>query len=869
MQLIERDEQQAEFLSIFEAVSHGSGHVVVIAGEAGIGKTALVRQFTAVIQSQAVILSGMCDDLYTPQALAPFYDITFQIGGKLATILTEATSLRLIGHTLLSALQGQSKPVIVVIEDIHWADEATLDLIYFLSRRIEHLRVMLVLTLRENDALQNRRPYVLLGSLPAERTKRIHLSPLSLNAIQELVATDNRLNAETVFQLTRGNPFYITELLASEVETLPHSIRDAVLARSARLSQNARRVLNTVSIVPNHAEEWLIRDVIELTNETLTEVLNSGMLSLEAGFLTFRHELARRAVAEMLPMAIVRELHGEIFQALQAHQRSGIPPARLVHHAAYADMGEAIIELAPEAARQASAVNAHREAAAHYATALRYEHLLTEETQAYLLEARAEACYLGVHWEIALNIYEQALELRQQAGQAERVGDILRRMSRIAWGLARVRQARQYALEAVRTLRRLSPGKSLALAYSVLGQWHMHQNNVRRTLHWSEKAVALAEALHEPEPRIDALTNIGTVLSKGIDVSAGIAQLQASLQLALEYDVPDQAARTFFNLTMALIEQQQLDHAHKLAQAAVTYTEERDLNTYQAGMLTLRAMIAFYRGAWSDAEKLTYEVFNILSLSETRGVAPLICEAVLTCIAARRGAPDVQDRVDNLLHKTQGHLQMAEDAGYIYLPRAEAAWLHGDYDSCIAEAQAMLDLLDGQSYLWYQSCAVFWLWRCGEIVTVVDDLIEPHRLQIIGDWRAAAAAWEQRGYPYEQALALADGDETALREAFTILDGLGAYAAMDYVRKRLRDLGAESVPRGINATTRENPTGLTRRQMDVLMLLKQDLTNAEIASHLHISPKTVEHHVSAILSKLDVGTRDEAVRVARSFDAEI
>lgn len=857
MRLIERDEQTAELQRTLRLVETGAGRIIVVIGDAGLGKTALLKHFRSRVERQASVLWGMCDDLYTPQALAPFYDIAFQLGGDLPDLLTTASKLHLVGHRLLDRLRGPAKPTVLIIEDIHWADEASLDLIRFLSRRLETVPVLLLLTLRDHAVTQSAKLHALLGGLPAEITRRIELAPLSRSAVRQLATAGGRDDADSIYRLTDGNPFYVTELLASEVNTLPRTVRDAVLARAAQLSPSARHVLDVVSLVPNHAEEWLVRAVADLTDAALTELLASGMLLLQQGFLTFRHELARRAVVETLPVTTARTLHRAIFHALHQRRESGL--ARLVHHAAYGDLGRAVIELAPRAAQQASAVNAHREAAAHYATALRYTSLLTPDQRADLLEARAHASYLGVHWEVAVHVYEQALAIRRELGQAEHIGDILRRLSRLAWGLTRVRESRQYAVEAVRTLRRLPPGRLLALAYSMLGQWHMHQNNVAPTLYWSAKAVALA--IHEPEPRIDALTNIGTVLSKGADVPAGIRQLQASLDLALEADVPDQAARTYFNLTMAFIEQQQLDRALALAQAAHRYTDERDLNTYLAGMAALKAMIAFHQGQWAQAERLAQGVIDTFALTETRGVAPLISAATLAQIAARRGAADAPERVDNLLHGTQGHRQLAEDAGFVYLPRAEAAWLRGDYGGCMAEAQAMLD---GQSYVWYQSWASFWLWRCG--VPVSGTLIEPHRLQIAGDWRGAAAAWEARGFPYDRAMALADGDVDALHDAFRILDRLGAHAAMDFVRKRLRDLGAASVPRGMNTSTRASAAGLTRRQSEVLALLA--LTNAEIAARLHISPKTVEHHVSAILARLDVATRDDAIRVARSLEGE-
>lgn len=868
MLLIERDEPRAQLESIFVNVTKGGGRIVIISGQAGFGKTALVKHFRDTVETQADVLWGMCDDLYTPQALAPFYDIGFQLEGNLLQLLPQAPNLQLIGHTLLETLRKRSKPTVMVIEDIHWADEATLDVIRLLGRRIEMVPIMLIVTLRDPAIVQTPNLPVLLGGLPPGRTDRIVLAPLSREAIVRWAEADGREDADAIFKLTQGNPFYVTELLATPSGKLPQSIRDAVLAHAASLSAGARQVLNMVSIIPNQAEEWLIRDVIHLTHETLTEVLDSGMLVLQNDFLTFRHELARRAVAEVLTPVMARELHRAIFHALHAHERTGITLARLVHHAAYGDLGEAIVELAPRAARQASAVNAHREAAAHYATALRYTHLLNPSQRAALLEARAEACYLGVNWDVALRVYEQALGLWRQLGQDERVGNTLRRLSRLCWSFGQVNQARQYALETVRTLRRLPHGESLALAYSVLGQWHMHQNNARRTIYWSKKAVTLAQSLEAYQPLADALINIGNVLSKGADIPRGLRQLEDSLTLAIEHELPDQTARAYHNLIVAFIETRQLERATLYARRAMQHAQERDLNTYQYGVMAAEALITLHKGQWAESERISEQVISTFLLARGRGQASFCCASVLTQIAARRGAPDARDRMEDMLHKTQGHLDLPEDAGFIRLSRAEAAWLLGDYETCVAEARAMLTLLDGQVYLWYQSWSVFWLWRCGEPVREDITPIEPHRLQISGDWRGAAAAWAQHGYLYERAMALADGDEAALREAFAILDGLGARAATDYVRSRLRDLGTDSLPRGMNTATRENVAGLTRRQSEVLILLKQDLTNAEIASRLHISPKTVEHHVSAILGRLRVDNREEAIRVARSLDEE-
>jgi DNA-binding CsgD family transcriptional regulator len=141
---------------------------------------------------------------------------------------------------------------------------------------------------------------------------------------------------------------------------------------------------------------------------------------------------------------------------------------------------------------------------------------------------------------------------------------------------------------------------------------------------------------------------------------------------------------------------------------------------------------------------------------------------------------------------------------------------------------------------------------------------EPYRLLLAGDWQAAADAWQERGCPYHRALALAGGDrDEALLEALGLLDGLGARQTALRLRRQLRRRGNLRVPRGPTRTTAANPAGLTGRQVEVLGLLAEGLTDAEIAARLSLSAKTVGHHVSALLAKLGVTSRRQAAAAAR------
>src|SRR5262249_43364640 len=142
------------------------------------------------------------------------------------------------------------------------------------------------------------------------------------------------------------------------------------------------------------------------------------------------------------------------------------------------------------------------------------------------------------------------------------------------------------------------------------------------------------------------------------------------------------------------------------------------------------------------------------------------------------------------------------------------------------------------------------------------NIAEPYALMIAGKWEEAAAIWQGLGVPYHRALALSAGSIDAQREALTILEQLGAGPLAALVRHRLRELGVQGIPRRPRASTLENPAGLTAREIQVLGLLVKGHTNNELARRLHISAKTVDHHVSAILQKLEVRSRTEAVAAA-------
>ena len=187
------------------------------------------------------------------------------------------------------------------------------------------------------------------------------------------------------------------------------------------------------------------------------------------------------------------------------------------------------------------------------------------------------------------------------------------------------------------------------------------------------------------------------------------------------------------------------------------------------------------------------------------------------------------------------------------------AWLEGKHELAIEEARAAYDLAVQKKHPWIAGEIAFWRWRAGDDISPPAWIATPFALQIAGDWRAAAVEWQRRGCPYEQALALMDGDESAQLAALEIFERLGARPATEKLKQQMRSHGMRGIPRGPRLATRENVFGLTAREMEVLGCLVEGSSNKDIAKKLSLSIRTVEHHIASILQKMEVDSRNEAV----------
>jgi DNA-binding CsgD family transcriptional regulator/tetratricopeptide (TPR) repeat protein len=847
VELLERDQERTA-LETALAESSETGRVVVVTGEAGIGKTALVSTL------DAPLLWGACDPLITPRPLGPLRDAAREAGGALAAAVAEAgRSESVLRERVLAAVLDELKAgSVLVIEDLHWADDATLDLVALVARRLVRAPGCLVLTCR-SDALSER-PEVqsALRKLPPECTRRIEPAPLSEQAVALLERRAGR-EPSGLHAASGGNPFFVTEVLAAPAgESVPASVRDAVALRVAMLGPRARAVVELAAIVPGATELWLCERALGTGPEAVDECIAAGLLLLRGDTLSFRHDLVHSAVRDGLSPLRQRQLDGLVLQVLDA--RGDADPARLAHHARRAGDSAAVRRFAPAAARAASAAGGHRQALEHWEAAF------AAGAGLEALEGVAIEAYLCGDMKRALEARRELRERHEAAGDARAVGDDLRWLARILWWSGRGAEAAAVGEQAIAALEPFPDSRELAMALSGQAQLAMLAERHEEAVALGSRAIEKAKRLNDRETLAHALTNVGTTLIGRTGDDRGRELLQDAHGLAVEVGHDDHAARALINLaTATLVRRRDDPRVDDDVERALAFACERQLDGYVQYMLGVRAVLRVWRGRWADAER---DARQALDLGEHKGIS--VCPALVALgrLQARRGDDEAEATLAEAWERAV-RTQELQRLAPVAAARAELAWLQGDMAGCAAAARKAYALaverLDG----WARAELEFWLWRAGEQVTPAEDDTTPYRLTIAGDWRGAAAAWKLIGFPYERAEALAESrDEKARIAALIAIDKLGATRAAANLRRRLRADGVRRIPRGPRVSSRSHPAGLTPREDEVLSLLVDGATNAEIARALVITPKTVDHHVSSVLSKLGVRSRREARDVA-------
>ncbi len=851
--LLEREAQLAALVSYAGEARKAQGRLVLVAGEAGVGKSALVEQLQRDLP-EAAWFWGACDGLFTPRPLGPLFDIAAKLGGELLELCRADAPRADLFAALLRQVSEPGGLRVVVVEDIHWADEATIDLLRFLGRRIRDATVLLIVTYRD-DGLSATDPLrIALGDLATQRSvRRIGLAPLSADATAVL-AGDEGLDAAALYRLTGGNPFYVTEVVQAGMGEIPTSARDAVLARVSRLDDSARQVLDAAALIGTRVEFSLLTSVSDATPVAADELLASGLLTGDGAGLSFRHEIVRRAVAGAIPPLRSGRIHARILGVLR--DLGCDDDARLAFHAEAAGDGPEVLRHAPAAARRAAGLGSHREAAAQFGRALRFSGGLDPATVAGLYDGLAAELGLLDRWQDAADALEQALDGWREAGDPRREGAALRRLSRTMWRLCRGQEAVAAAEAAVSQLEPLGPSAELAWAYVNLGSRRMDDGQYEVAAGLARRAEAMAESLGVPEVLSEALNTHGCALAcLGADWAG---PLERALEIAVAEGLHEQAGRAFANLHVMYCSELRFTEAEPYFADGVAYCDEYDIGTFGNCLRGEHTGTLEMLGRWDESAALSRELLTRSGASPVNRINPLLS---LGKIQARRGEPGAQEHLDEAMRSADG-TTISSHILRVRLARAEACWLQGRDADARREAELAADAsMDDDG--WERGMIAVWLRRTGSARLPRGELAEPYRQQADGDWEQAASLWTQLGCRYEAALALlGSGQEAALRDALSIFSDLGAGAAAGVTRQAMRERGVRSIPAGPRAATRAHPLGLTRREHEVLDLIVDGRTNAEIAGELFISAKTVDHHVSAVLAKLGVPDRNAAARQA-------
>ncbi len=852
--LLEREDELEALGGALDAASGGRGSLVFVGGEAGIGKTSLVRALRSRLEDRAVFVVGACEPLSVPVPLAPIRELLSASQEHHAGGLDSDDRL-VLARSLVGALAARA-PVVAVIEDAHWADPGTLDVVRLLARRVEGVGVVVVVTYRDDELAANPQLMVLVGDLATSAmVRRISLRRLSEEAVRVL-AEPVGVDPGELLRVTAGNPFLVVEALAAG-GGLPASVRDATLARIGRLGSSAKGLVDVAAVIGQRVAPDLLAAIAPDSAEAVEEALALGVLVEQDDALGFRHELTRQAVEASISSRRRAQLHARVVTALA--QRAGeADNARLAHHAERAGLAGEASRYAAHAAADAERVGALREAGLQLERALRVGNALDPQERFELLVRLSRATNFEGRMKDALGAAEQAVRIAERDLGPVEHGRALNVLVAALWSLDRVSDAKQLARAAINVLEGTTDIAALARAHGAYLRVEAVAFDPAAVIAAAPRALEVVRSAGLEEARIDV--EISVALARGHrGEQAAMDQLAAALADARAARLHIQTIRAYVNSVAVAADAR--DHA------AVDSISARALelfDEYQAAIpgdaVTISvARSLLDRGLWDEAVPTAAR-----GRREWFGEVPLAL-VVQGLVLARRGEADGDGL---LVLALEGIADVPEGwrHGMIRAALAEAAWLRGDRPEVLAQVAAarltpwaeQLGRPSGELALWAS--------RCGEHVDPPPFAPEPVLRELAGDWRGAIRAWRELEAPYEAALAALPGDEQAARGAMAVLHRLGARAAARAFA-RARSERSRAAPRGPRQSTLANAAGLTRREQEVLAHVARGASNVAIAEALHLSERTVEHHLSAILAKLGARNRGAAVEAARAAGA--
>jgi len=682
--VLEREGELGVLAGLLEGVGSSGGRTVLIRGEAGIGKTTLVREFIDRCSDSAHVLVGACDDLLTARPLAPFRDMARRESSLVDPLNNDDWSG--VMDTVLDLLSRGLRPTIMLIEDTQWADEATLDVIKYLGRRIEQTNGLLVLTYRDGDVDFDHPLRRVIGGLPPASVVRTRLGGLSLSAVAAMLGASGR-DAGEVVAATDGNPFLVSEMASSDGDVVPLSVQDSVMTRVGKLSPGAQELLRVLSVIPERVSRGEFPQLAGGAEVGLGETERRGLLEVGDEFVAFRHELIRRAVEASLTTSERVALNRTVLDSLP----SDSDPARLVHHARQANDIARLVTLAPKAAAAALAVGSHREARDHFRQLTGHLDRVEPDVKGPILDQWA--------WEEStLDNYDEAIRLNELAVLHYRgVGD--QRAESIALTHAAIyheyagqrSRAEQLASQAVDVLGVDPDGTDLARALEVKGYLALMAYDVTATLEFVERTLEAAGPDIDERILIRSLNHRGCALSV-LNYPEGRASLEEARERAEAAGLWMEVSRALGNHADVALEFRDLPTASSYVMAAVAsnvcheYPSNGRLEAMHARVLELK-------GEWSEAEDLARDLLDYGHMAQ------IVAVPVWGVIEAREGRTIAQTTL------TQGWEMAVVHGEYQYLAPvaaavAEHAWISGNTDIPVSDIREVMETGLGIGFEW-------------------------------------------------------------------------------------------------------------------------------------------------------------------------
>lgn len=854
--ILERAHQIERLTRGLKEVAVTGGRVALVHGEAGIGKSTLVDAFISAQPPTLGRMRGYCDPYRTPRPLGPVRDLAAAVLGPETGPPSESRYF----NVLIQRAAQSSSPMVWVIEDLHWADQKSLDWLQFFARRLSQLPVFLIVTFRDDEADATQALHNALGALPQHRLMRLQLQPLSADAVRDLCEGCD-LAADRMHQVTGGNPFFVTEMMnAGTGQAVPGAVADVINARLSRLPGPLREFLELAACCPDEVpvpvlEKILKRDVSHLCDRALEHRL---LVQSRRGF-RFRHEIARLAIYDRIPPGQRRRAHARFVLALHAAGRRDAPLDLMLHHAAAAGDIPLLLQLAPIAARQAADFGAHREAAQHWRSALDHADALSPAEAAEINENWAYEAALAMEIdEKVIAAREAAIALWRQIGRGDKVGENLSWLSRMHWYRGEGDKAQELIHLAIVTLEAEAPDAlaARARASALRAQFHMLQDRMEEAEDWGSRALELARQVDDAEICCHALNTIGSArLFRGN--AEGEAPLRESLQIARSHGFHEQAARVYTNLSECLIEMGALDRAEVLIEEGIAFDSGHDLNSWTYYLVGRKAQLRFEQDRYDEARLIAE---SALAQPRQTALMRMPAQIILVRTKLRCGDADAFEALDAALDVAAGVAEPQYLAS-LQIAQFEAGFLYGAPDR-LAAASAWLEALDpGLLSPRKQGEYLFWarLAGRGRGSDPSPELPAAFAMFAAGRFDQAHAAFLRAGSRYLAAWSLvARGGQGDRSAAIDLMEEIGATAAIDLLRQRQPRQGAA---RGRNRSrvSRRHLYGLTRQEQRILGMVADGLANASIAERLSRSPRTIENHVSSILSKLHCKNRIGAV----------